>query len=177
MNSLGLIYKEIPAKFDDGEVAVSSISTVFKDVRQHIKPLFSQWRLKAVNLNGRGAIDFNRRIGRFKSDWLAFEILDFDAPEDFYPSFSEIAEQNLVQETEIASIDFWRSKVEQEIAEAKCFLLIGLTALIESEDGRASMLKSGIPARLWPCKFEIFECLVTNAPICQFIRYRSHVLL
>lgn len=177
MNSLGLIYKEIPIELENTEVVIPSSNNVFKIVRQHIKPLFNCWKLKANNLNGEGARSFNRKIGRFKSDWLEFEILDFEAPDDFYPTDSEITTQHLVQETAVASKDEWYRSVEKEVSEGKCYLLVGLTALIEQRDFRLSMLSSGIPARHWPCKFEIFECLVTNAPICQFIRHRSNVYI
>ncbi len=91
MNSIGLIYREIPVLDVPTEIAVPSINDIYKTVRQHIKPQFSDWKIKANNLNGEGTKSFNRKLGRFKSDWLDFEILDFKSEEDFYPSENEIS--------------------------------------------------------------------------------------
>lgn|GEM_PF-2128639 len=177
MNSLGLIYKEIPMQVDGEIIEVPSISDIYNTTRNKIKPQFKHWKLKANNKNGAGARQFNRKLGRFKSDWLDFEILNFDASADFYPSEEQIDELKLAQDTVLADGADWRACIKEEVAEAKVYLLVGMTALLEQDQFRMSMLDSGIPSDLWPCKFEMFEFIVTNAPICQFIRYRPHVLI
>lgn len=177
MNTLELVYKEIPL-LDVGEsVEISSMNNVFKTVRHHIKPQFVGWKLKANNLDGQGAKNFNRKLGRFKSDWLELEILDFKVPDDFFPSVNEIAELNLLQDTAIADASEWRESIKEQISEEKTYLLVGMTALVEQSEFRMSMLHSGLPSDCWPCKFHIFELVVTNAPLCQFIRYRPHVIV
>lgn len=177
VNSLGLIYRELSILGLSDEITISSANDVFKSVRHHIKPQFSGWKLKPNNLEGQGAKNFNRKLGRFKFDWLEFEILDFKAQEDFYPNEIEIGELNLLQDTAIAEASEWRESIKEQISEEKTYLLVGMAALVEQNQFRASMLSTGLPFDCWPCKFRIFEFVVTNAPLCQFVRYRSHVIV
>lgn len=177
MNSIGLIYREIPVLDVPTEIDVLSINDIYKTVRQHIKPQFSDWKIKANNLNGEGTKSFNRKLGRFKSDWLDFEIIDFNVQSDFYPSDDDIDELRLLQDTEIADSSEWRQSIKEQVAQEKTYLLVGMTSLVEQSQFRASMLSTGLPSDCWPCKFQIFEFVVTNAPLCQFIRYRPHVIV
>ncbi|MCO1333114.1 hypothetical protein MO867_02055 [Microbulbifer sp. OS29] len=177
MNSIGLIYREIPVLDVPAEIDVLSINDIYKTVRQNIKTQFSGWKLKANNLNGEGARSFNRKLGRFKSDWLDFEIIDFNVQSDFYPSDDDIDELRLLQDTEIADSSEWRQSIKEQVAQEKTYLLVGMTSLVEQSQFRASMLSAGLPSDCWPCKFQIFEFVVTNAPLCQFIRYRPHVIV
>ena len=177
MNDLNLVYH--PLDWDELPIRtlVSCPDHVFKQVRRLLKPRFTQHRLRYENVNGCAAHLFNRRIGRFRWDWLPFLLPEYKPCEGDYPSNGYIDETNLIQETVIASRERWHRVVQDEIAENKIYLMVGMKCLVEQEDFRPCMLSSGIPARLWPCEFEIFEMLLTNAPSTLFIKYRSHVVV
>lgn len=177
MNSLGLIYHELSLLDVGLEVEVPTANDVYTAVRQHIKPRFSNWKLKANNVNGEGTRSFNLRVSRFKHDWLGFILLDHKAPAEYYPTETEMAELKINRDTDIASVAEWREIIAKEIAEGKIYLLVGMAARIPQKQSRFAMLSGGLPPEVWPCKFELFEFVVTNAPICQFIRHRAHVLV
>ena len=175
MNSLNLIYKTLPLTDMATELVVESPNRIFKAVRQHIKPSFLHWLLKPNNENGEGAVAFNRRIGRFGCDWLDFHLPNFSVSPEYYPTNQQIADLALIRDTEIASAAQWQGRIEEEIAAGEVYLLVGLGVLLA--DDQIRMRTSGLPSSFWPCRFRVFELLVTNAPSTQFVRYRAHVLL
>lgn len=178
MNSLELIYTSIPSGNVVQEVEAPNLNSVYKFIRRELKPKFANWKLKANNANnanGTGAQGFNRRIGRFKFDWLDFEILDYVAsPNDF---LSESQLNKLIRDTAVANSSEWRGTIEKQIAEGKTYLLVGMEAILAQDQFRPSMLTRGLPPNCWPCRFKIFELVVTNAPACQFILHRPHVIV
>ena len=178
MNSINLIYKPISFEPPPLEVEISDISKVFKQVRQAIKPLFPAVQLRYENVNGYEAHAFNRRIGRFKSDWLPFLIDGYQTQESDYPNDDEIYSQGLIQATEIATEQEWLNTIVDEIAKKRLYLMVGMT-YTPPQEGESSrrMALGGVPAHLWPCRFLLFEFIVTNAPTCLFVKHRPHILL
>jgi hypothetical protein len=177
VNHLDLIYKELPLGDIECKFEITTQSKIYTTTRQQIKSKFSGWTLKPNNLKGRGVSIFNRHVGRFKHAWLDFEIQNFSAEQSDYPSEQEIVDLCLVQETEISSAEGWRESIREEVSGGRVFLLVGLNVCLEQSSFRRSMLSNGLPSRCCPCEFEIFDFVVTNAPICQFIRYKAHVLV
>ena len=177
MNSFNLIYRELPVAGLPIEITLTRPDTAFKQVRQVIKPHFNQQRLNYKNPNGHAARQFNRHIGRFKWDWLEFLLPDYQSATVDYPSNEALYAEKLIQETAIASEQEWGDSILEQTAEGKIYLMVGMQCLIEQDHFRPSMLSSGIPAKLWPCPFQIFEFIITNAPLCLFIKHRAHVII
>lgn len=176
-NSMGLIYREFTPDFTGQVITVPTPSNVFTAVRKSIKPFLPELQMKPNNQNGAGAAQFHRRLGRFRFHWLEFLLPEYVPLTDDYPTDQTIVDLGILKETEVATLAQWRETLVTDAAQGDIYLLVGLEAMINKSDLTLSMLHSGIPSRHWPLDLKVHECVITNAPICQYLRFRSHVLV
>ncbi|TCI05290.1 hypothetical protein EZV61_04850 [Corallincola luteus] len=176
MNAHQLIYKEVvPATFPL-EVTLEGPCQVFKRVRHAIKPFFSEYPIRYDNRDGRAAAGIDGQVLGGVREWIEFEIPGVDCPPEWYPTDNVIDALDLLQDTEHAPRAYWAEKVSEEVKKNKRHLLVGIqrsptcTSPLIRRFQRSS-------AASWPRDIQIFESVVTNAPVCQFIRYRYNVLL
>jgi len=175
MNSLGLIYKEF---LIEGEnfITVSHANNIYKDVRLALKPKLMNFKLKPNNKDGKGASAFISHLSRYRFQWLDF-ILPYYVPSPSdYPNETEMEYLNIVKDNGIGDAQYWRNAILEEI-KGENFLLLGLELLTDDTKPKLSFISPRLPSRYWPCKFKLHECIITNAPICQYLRHRSSFLI
>jgi hypothetical protein len=172
-NSLKLIYREFTSEFSGMTITVSTPSNVYTAVRKAIKPFLPNLKLKPNNFNGEGASNFNRNLRRFGFHWLEFLLPEYQATAIDFPAEQTLTELGILKDTEIATQEEWRQELEESATKGDVFLLVGLQAMID----RNKVRLSGIPSESFPLELKVHECVITHAPVCQYIRYRSHVLL
>ncbi|MBU2985462.1 hypothetical protein KO528_08865 [Saccharophagus degradans] len=171
-NSIKLIYREFTPEFSGATINVSTPSNVYTAVRKTIKPFLPDLKLKPNNSGGEGASNFNRNLGRFGFHWLDFLLPEYQATAIDFPTDQELVKLGVLKDTEIATKEGWRKKLAESVANGEVFLLVGLEALLD----RNKIRLSGIPSKCYPLELKVHECVVTHAPVCQYIRYRSHVI-
>ena len=172
-NSLKLIYREFTPEFSGMTITVTTPSNVYTAVRKAIKPFLPNLKLKPNNLNGKGASYFNRNLGRFGFHWLEFLLPEYQATAIDFPTEEALVELGILKDTEIATKEEWRQELEKKATEGEVFLLVGLQAMIDQKKVKLS----GIPSECFPLELKVHECVITHAPVCQYIRYRSHVIV
>jgi hypothetical protein len=176
MNSLGLIYREITlAKHDI--VTISEPNKVYKDVRHALKPYFNELKLKANNINGESASRFVSRLPRYRTQWLDFLVTNYLPGERDYPSELNLLELGILKNTEIGDINYWKTSILNEIAEKRLYLMLGLRLMGSPNQTGINFLSFRVPSKSWPLDFELIDSVITNAPICQYLRHQSHVLV
>ena len=187
MNKYDFFYRQITPCLDSmsneclkifqNEHLIDSYRVTFKRVRHIIKPCFEDSQIKYNNVGGLAAQRFNQRIGRFKSDWLEFELMNFAAVDSDYIADEEILNKRLLQETAIADFSGWENTLIKEISLKSTSLLVGIEYIQNDILKYHGMQLGGIKTENWPAQFKIFELIITNAPSCVFIQNRSSLLL